>query len=317
MANINNNEGESLQIALEISFKNPSLFPFRLIGDKANGVFVTCLTDEGSYLKNGDIFLYCENIKLSGLSCNQVYSVIKYFSLKNDGIINIIIWRNNSKNFESRMKKHWTVNEGLNLLNTQFTTKQSYHHYNDKNENKEDENKEEELLMVMKNINNENNNNNYDDKVLFDNNFLFYQQFNYDNKINNIFDNNTKSIDIMFEKKQQLKVHSYLVVFDEAKCKTTTILQSKKKYFSDLFNKAYSQYTGHWICPTCKYHVRSRRLHTIKHDWISSAKRLLPHSASNFFELQRFNDKEDNEEVDDDGNEDDNIRSYEEYSSLL
>uniref|UniRef100_A0AAF5DQ34 Homeobox domain-containing protein n=1 Tax=Strongyloides stercoralis TaxID=6248 RepID=A0AAF5DQ34_STRER len=181
MAYIDNNEGESLKIVLEISFKNTSFFPFRLIGDKANGVFVTCLNDERSFLKNGDIFLYCENVKLSGLSCNQVYSVIKFFSLKNDGIINIIIWRNNSKNFES----------------------------------------------------------------------------------------------------------------------------------------SYTQYSGHWICPTCKYHVRSRRLHTIKHDWISSAKKFLPHSASNFFELQRFNDKEDNKEVDDDSNEDDNVSNYGEYSSLL
>uniref|UniRef100_A0A0N5BCU6 C2H2-type domain-containing protein n=1 Tax=Strongyloides papillosus TaxID=174720 RepID=A0A0N5BCU6_STREA len=323
MANINYVEGKSLQIVLEIPFKNPSYFPFRLIGDKANGVFVTCITDERSFLKNGDIFLYCENIKLSGLSCNQVYSVIKYFSLKNDGTINILIWRNSSKYFENRMKRHWTVNEGLNLVNTQFIAKQSHNHYheNEGEEGKEEEDDEGEekgmLLMEDKNINNERNNNNNDsDKMLIDNNVFLYHQSNFNNNINDVMEDGTKSSEGIFdEKQQQLKIHSYVVVFDEAKCKTTTLIQSKKKYFSDIFNKAYSQNTRFWMCPKCKYHVRSRRLHTIKHDWISSARRLLPHSASNFFELQRFNDKEDDEEVD--GDEDDNISSYEEYSSLL
>lgn len=228
MAYIDNNEGESLKIVLEISFKNTSFFPFRLIGDKANGVFVTCLNDERSFLKNGDIFLYCENVKLSGLSCNQVYSVIKFFSLKNDGIINIIIWRNNSKNFESCMKRHWTVNEGLNLVNTQFTTKQSYYHYNNKNDDKEKEDVGEELLIMMKDINNKKNNNNYDDEMLFNNNFLFYQKSNSNNTINNILENDNNIINKMFTKNEQLKIHSYVVVFDEAKCKTTTLLQSKK-----------------------------------------------------------------------------------------
>uniref|UniRef100_A0A0N4ZAU5 C2H2-type domain-containing protein n=1 Tax=Parastrongyloides trichosuri TaxID=131310 RepID=A0A0N4ZAU5_PARTI len=273
MAAINKNDGESLQFILQISIKNPLLFPFRLIGDKANGVFVTCLTDETTKLKNGDIFLYCEHIKLSGLSCNQVYSVIKYFSMRNNGNISVVIWRNKNKNFESRMKRHWTVNEGLNLVNTKFVN--------------QDECK-------------------YDkDEEMVDNDLL-----NSNQPIKNMNEIEDRKEHDEFTKKH-IKMHNYVVVFDEAKCKTTSLLQSKKKYFSDLINKAYYQQNALWICPTCKYHVRSRRLHTIKHDWISSAKRLLPHSASNFFELQRFNDEEDDGEVDEDN------LSCGEYSSLL
>uniref|UniRef100_A0AC35U5X2 PDZ domain-containing protein n=1 Tax=Rhabditophanes sp. KR3021 TaxID=114890 RepID=A0AC35U5X2_9BILA len=112
--------GETLLVTLRIAIKNPLTFPFRLIGDKANGVFVTCVSDDTCLLKNGDILLSCNELKLRGLSCNQVLCAMKYFLNQNNGFSCIKLWRNNDCFFQNKIRRHWTVNEGMNLINTQF-----------------------------------------------------------------------------------------------------------------------------------------------------------------------------------------------------
>ncbi|GMT36108.1 hypothetical protein PFISCL1PPCAC_27405, partial [Pristionchus fissidentatus] len=242
----------------------PGQLAFRLVGNRHSGVYVFGMnqdSQQAKILEDGDKLLLCNGVSLQGFTCEQVANIMR-LSLCHDGTMTLLASRTIEikEKLEERKAKRSHIAEEISCLDkshpirvtSPLHTRRDYVHRRPRITAFE---AEKEMPKRTSTIG--------EGMSAFLASLPIFLRF-------------------QFNSSRQSEENASLLASESAA--NTNRRKKPIAHYYMLDGHSETEIVGdRYRCPVCLKYTSMRRLHMLRHDWFSGARRLIPTSTSEFF----------------------------------